>query len=151
MKIILNLISIFLGFFILSFFPKFIEIHIINLNKQFLYLFFKNFYKIKIDEEIEIENFKILIDKKCTFLIPFLLLFPILLLNSKFFKIFFFSFLIIFLSISRQIFEVFFIVEFNFYSMIFSDLQNIFLPSIIYLIFIKKSIQQSKLFQIEQQ
>jgi hypothetical protein len=151
MKIILNLISIFLGFFILSFFPKFIEIHIINLNKQFLYLFFKNFYKIKIDGEIEIESFKILIDKKCTFLIPFLLLFPILLLNSKFFKIFFFSFLIIFLSISRQIFEVFFIVEFNFYSTVFSDLQNIFLPSIIYLIFIKKFIQQPKLFQIEQQ
>jgi hypothetical protein len=150
MKFFINFFAIIFGIFLLIFLPDFIFYPIIEANEFFLFSFFKIFYTTKIENEfLEINSYKILIDKKCTFLIPLILTFPTVLINSRIEKIFLFIFLIISLSISRQIFEIFLLIEFNLYFSIFSDIQNIILPIFIYSIFLKKSIQQLKLSRIE--
>ena len=151
MRIFFNFLAIIVGIFCVIFLLDYISFPIVQSNKFFIYLFFKNFYETSYENEIIINEKIILIDKKCTFLIPLSLTFPIIILNSKIKKTLLFIFLIPFLSISRQIFEVFFIIEFNFYTSLFSDIQNIYLPIFIYSIFLRKSIRQLKLFRTEQQ
>jgi len=151
MKVFFNFLAIIFGIFCVIFLLDYFSFPIVQSNKFFIYLFFKNFYETNYKDEIIINENVIHIDKKCTFLIPLFLTFPIIILNSKIKKTLLFIFLILSLSISRQIFEVFFIIEFNFYSNLFSDIQNIYLPIFIYSIFLRRSIRQLKLFRTEQQ
>lgn len=130
-KIIIDTLAAILGIFLAVYFSKFLYLPFAILDKAFLTFFLGLFFNLKVENfEIQIDNYFFIIDESCTIIKPFLIVFPLLLINKQR-KILNFLILLIFLNFFRQALEVFLVVTFDFKTYIFSDLQNVFLPYLI--------------------
>ena len=84
-----------------------------------------------------------IIEESCTIIKPFLIIFPILLLNKKSKTVLKIFVLLIFLNFFRQITEIFLYVNFE-NTLMLSDLQNVVLPYLIIFLQLLKDYSTTK-------